>query len=71
MDAAALFGNLNRCCDGMKMERQEENEQQHSGANKAPQMMRIFHAGNKQGLEPRQCSFRCQWKTTVIDFTYD
>jgi hypothetical protein len=36
MDAAALFGNLNRCCDGMKMQRQEENEQQHSRANKTP-----------------------------------
>jgi hypothetical protein len=60
MDAAALFGNLNRCCDGMKMERQKENEQQHSRANKAPQIMQIFHAGNKHGLEPSQRIFPCQ-----------
>ena len=39
------------------MERQEENEQQHSRANKAPQIMRIFHAGNKHVLEPKQCFF--------------
>jgi hypothetical protein len=71
MDAAALFGDLSLCCDRMKMERQEKNAQQHSRANEAPQMMRIFHAGNKQGLEPKQCSFRCQCKMTVIDFTND
>jgi hypothetical protein len=67
MKAAALFGNLDRYCDGMKMERQEENEQQHCRANKAPQIMRILHAGKKHGLEPKQCSFLCQWKMTTID----
>jgi len=44
------------------MERQEENEQQHSRANKAPQIMRILHAGREHAVEPKQCSFRCQWK---------
>jgi hypothetical protein len=44
MDTAALFGNLSRCCDGMKMERQEENEQQHSRANKAPEIVWILHS---------------------------
>jgi hypothetical protein len=67
MDAATLFGNLARCCDGMKMERQEENEQQHSRADNASQIMRIFHAGNKHELEPKQCSFPSQWKITGID----
>jgi hypothetical protein len=36
MNAAALFGDLSLCCDGMKMQRQEKNEQQNSRANKAP-----------------------------------
>jgi hypothetical protein len=29
------------------MERQEENEQQYSGADKAPKLVPILHAGNK------------------------
>jgi hypothetical protein len=67
MDAAALFGDLSRCCDGMKMERQEENEQQNSRTRKAPESVRILHAGAKHGLEPKQCSLRCQWKITAMD----
>jgi len=61
METAALFGNLSRCCNGMKMERQKENEQQNSRAHKAPESVRMLHAGIKHGLEPKQCSFRCQW----------
>jgi hypothetical protein len=57
MDAAALFGDLSLCCDRMKMERQEKNEQQHSGANKAPQIMRILHAGIKHGLNLNNAFF--------------
>jgi hypothetical protein len=62
MDAAALFGNLSRRCDGMKMERQEENEQQNSRAHIAPETAGWLHAGREHGVEPKQCSFRCQWK---------
>jgi hypothetical protein len=69
MDAAALFGNLSRRCDGMKMERQEENKQQDSGAHKAPESVGVLHAGIKHGPEPKQCCFRCQWKKTAIEVT--
>jgi hypothetical protein len=69
MDAAALFGDLSLCCDGMKMERQEKNEQQDSRAHKAPESVRVLHAGIKHGLEPKQCCFRCQWKRTAIEVT--
>src|SRR5262249_170992 len=68
MEATALFGNLSRCCDGMKMQRQKENEQQNSRAHKAPESVRMLHAGIKHGLEPKQCFFRCQWKITAIDW---
>jgi len=54
MEAAALFGNLSRGCGGMKMQRQEENAQQDSGAYKAAESMRMLHAGIKHGLEPKQ-----------------
>jgi hypothetical protein len=57
MDAAALFGDLCRRCDGMKMERQKKNEQQNSRADKAPESVRMLHAGIKHRLEPKQCSF--------------
>src|SRR5215475_13922850 len=66
METAALFGNLSRCYNGMKMERQKENEQQNSRAHKAPESVWMLHAGIKHGLEPKQCSFRCQWKITAI-----
>jgi hypothetical protein len=62
MEAAALFGDLSRCCNGMKMERQKENEQQNSRAHKAPESVRMLHAGIKHGVEPKQCLFECQWK---------
>jgi hypothetical protein len=67
MNAAALFGNLNRCRDGMKMKRQEEKEQQDCRANKAPQIARTLDARNKHGLEAKQCFFPCQWKMIAID----
>jgi hypothetical protein len=60
MGATALFSNLSRCGEGMKMQRQEENEQQHSRANKAPQIAGIHHAPNKHVLEPSQTIFACQ-----------
>jgi hypothetical protein len=36
------------------MERQEENEQQDSRADSAPEMVRILHVGHEHGLEPKQ-----------------
>jgi hypothetical protein len=54
MEATALFGNLSRCCDGMKMQRQEENAQQDSRAYKAAESVRMLHASIKHGLEPKQ-----------------
>ena len=54
MEAAALFGNLSRCCGGMKMQRQEENAQQDSGAYKAAESVRMLHADIKHGPEPKQ-----------------
>jgi hypothetical protein len=38
----------------MKMERQEKNAQQDSRAHKAPESVRVLHAGIKHGLEPKQ-----------------
>jgi hypothetical protein len=67
MNTAALFGNLNRCCDGMKMEREEKNEQQYCRANKAPPIARTLDALNKHGLEAKQCLFPCQWKMIAMD----
>jgi hypothetical protein len=69
MDATALFGDLSLYRDGMKMERQKENEEQDSRTNTAPQGIRILHAGNEHGLEPKQCCFRCQRKITAIEVT--
>jgi hypothetical protein len=66
VNTTAFLADL-RCNQKIKMKRQEENEQQHCRANKAPQIMRILHAGKKHGLEPKQCSFLCQWKMTTID----
>jgi hypothetical protein len=33
MGAAALFGNLSRCCDGVKMKRQKEYRQEQQQAD--------------------------------------
>jgi len=68
MEATALFGNLSRCCDGMKMERQKKNEQQDSRTHKAPECVRMLQARVKHGVEPRRGAFRCQWETTAIDW---
>ena len=51
MEATALFGELSGRGNGMKMERQEKNEQQNSRANKAPEIVRILYAGNEHSLE--------------------
>src|SRR5262245_52636044 len=66
METAALFGNLSRCCGGMKMQRQKENEQQNSRADIAPDRESLIHREPEHGIEPKQCSFRCQWKITAI-----
>ena len=54
METTTLFGNLSCGCGGMKMERQEENAQQDSGADKAAKSVRMLHADIKHGLEPKQ-----------------
>jgi hypothetical protein len=53
MNAAAFFGNLNGCCDGMKMERQEENKQQDSRADETPQAFGVLHTWYEHGLKPK------------------
>jgi hypothetical protein len=53
MNAAALFGNLARCGDGMEMKREEEKEQQHSRAYKAPQLVGLPQVKYEHGIESK------------------
>jgi hypothetical protein len=50
MNAAALSGNLARCGDGMEMKRQEEKDQQHSRADKTPQLVELLQVKYEHGI---------------------
>jgi hypothetical protein len=67
MNAAALFGDLARLSNRMKMKRQEKKEQQDCRANKAARAGQRLHAENKHAFEPKS-SFRCHAK---CGYTWD